>query len=49
MAADRISELPDPILSHILSFIPTKLAATTSILSKRWKSVWHSVLTLDFD
>jgi hypothetical protein len=48
-AADRISELPDPILSHILSFLPTKLAATTSILSKRWKSVWHSVLTLDFD
>jgi hypothetical protein len=48
-AGDRISELPDPILSHILSFLPTKLAATTSILSKRWKSVWHSVLTLDFD
>ncbi|XP_045822421.1 F-box/FBD/LRR-repeat protein At4g00160-like [Trifolium pratense] len=49
MAADRISELPDHIVSHILSFLPTKLAATTSILSKRWKSVWHSVLTLDFD
>lgn len=47
--ADRISELPDSILSHILSLIPTKLTATTSILSKRWRSVWLSVCTLDFD
>ncbi|PNY17231.1 CC-NBS-LRR resistance protein [Trifolium pratense] len=46
---DRISELPDPILCHILSFLPTKFAATTSILSKRWKPVWLSVQTLDFD
>jgi hypothetical protein len=33
-------------MSHFLS---TKHAATTSILSKRWKPLWHSVLTLDFD
>ncbi|KAI5410635.1 F-box/FBD/LRR-repeat protein At5g56420 [Lathyrus oleraceus] len=33
----------------LLSFLPTKHAATTSILSKRWKSLWLSVLTLDFD
>ncbi|XP_050877746.1 putative FBD-associated F-box protein At5g56700 [Lathyrus oleraceus] len=47
--ADRISELHDSILCHILSFLPTKHAATTSILSKRWKSLWLSVLTLEFD
>ncbi|WJX30864.1 hypothetical protein P8452_19357 [Trifolium repens] len=47
--ADRISDLPDPILCHILSFLPTKQAATTCVLSKRWKPVWLSVLALDFD
>ncbi|KAI5410632.1 hypothetical protein KIW84_055957 [Lathyrus oleraceus] len=47
--ADRISEFHDSILCHILSFLPTKHAATTSILSKRWKSLWLSVLTLEFD
>ncbi|RHN70510.1 putative F-box domain, FBD domain, leucine-rich repeat domain, L domain-containing protein [Medicago truncatula] len=46
---DRISDMPDSILSHILSFLPTKLAVTTTILSKRWKPVWRSVFTLDFD
>jgi hypothetical protein len=47
--ADRISELPDAILSNILSFLPTKLVATTSILSKRWKSVWLFIFNFDFD
>ncbi|PNX93525.1 F-box/LRR-repeat protein [Trifolium pratense] len=44
---DRISSLPDPILHHILSFLPTKLAATTSILSKRWNPQWLSVPVLE--
>jgi len=46
---DRINILPDPILCHILSFLPTKLSAATSILSKRWKPLWLSVLILHFD
>ncbi|KAK7293114.1 hypothetical protein RJT34_15975 [Clitoria ternatea] len=46
---DKISGLPDTILSHILSFVPTKTAVATSALSKRWKSVWRSVPIWDFD
>ncbi|KAI7742258.1 hypothetical protein M8C21_033991, partial [Ambrosia artemisiifolia] len=36
---DRLSNLPEDTLSHILSLMPTKFAVRTSILSKRW-SEW---------
>ncbi|KAK2984821.1 hypothetical protein RJ640_004646 [Escallonia rubra] len=35
---DRISNLPESIMSHILSFLPTKYAVATTILSTKWKS-----------
>ncbi|KAL7250636.1 hypothetical protein ACSBR1_012621 [Camellia fascicularis] len=44
---DRLSNLPDEILSHILCFMPTKYAARTSLLSTRWKSIWTSVHIID--
>ena len=39
---DRISELPDPILHHILFFMPIKDAARTIVLSKSWLITWSS-------
>ncbi|WJX35638.1 Zinc finger FYVE domain-containing protein 26 [Trifolium repens] len=43
---DRINALQDELLHHILSFLPTKEAAATMILSKRWKPLL-SVINLD--
>lgn len=46
---DSISSLPDVILQHIFSLIPTKYAIRTSVLSKRWKHVWSETPSLDID
>ncbi|KAF3549938.1 hypothetical protein DY000_02002767 [Brassica cretica] len=45
---DRISGLSDELLVKILSFVPTEVAVSTSILSKRWKFVWMWVSKLEF-
>ncbi|CAJ2640056.1 unnamed protein product [Trifolium pratense] len=45
---NRINQLPDKILHRILSFLTTKEAVTTSILSKRWIHLWISVPNLNF-
>ncbi|GAY41471.1 hypothetical protein CUMW_059690 [Citrus unshiu] len=47
--ADMISALPDSILCHILSYIPTKHAVATSIIARRWKNVWTAMPNLSFD
>ncbi|CAL9229393.1 unnamed protein product [Arabidopsis halleri] len=44
-----INSLPDEVLGQILSFLPTKLAASTSILSKQWRKLLPLVHNLDFD
>ncbi|KAI3927643.1 hypothetical protein MKW92_009878 [Papaver armeniacum] len=39
---DRLSDLHDPLLHHIFSFLPFKCVVATCILSKRWKDLWIS-------
>ncbi|KAH1229362.1 F-box/LRR-repeat protein [Glycine max] len=46
---DRLSELPDFVLLHIMNFIDTKDALRTCILSKRWKDLWKHLTTLSFN
>ncbi|KAL3642160.1 hypothetical protein CASFOL_012975 [Castilleja foliolosa] len=38
---DRLSQLPQPVLHHILSLIPQNDAVRTCILSKSWRFLWH--------
>jgi hypothetical protein len=43
-----LSNLPEEILLHILSFLPTKDVVRTSVLSKRWDYLWASIPNLVF-
>ncbi|KAF7142085.1 hypothetical protein RHSIM_Rhsim06G0151100 [Rhododendron simsii] len=45
---DRISSLPDPILAHILSLLPTEDAVKT-VLIQRFGNLWTCIHNLDFD
>ncbi|XP_020881409.1 putative F-box/FBD/LRR-repeat protein At4g13965 [Arabidopsis lyrata subsp. lyrata] len=48
---DRISELPEALILQILSLLPTEdaIATTTTVLSKRWQSLWKMLPNLKFD
>ncbi|XP_012846651.1 PREDICTED: F-box/LRR-repeat protein At3g26922-like isoform X1 [Erythranthe guttata] len=46
--SDRISGMPDDVLVHILSFLPTTISAKTSILSRRWRFLWAYAPNLIF-
>lgn len=45
---DKFDDLPDSIILHILSFMETKDAIQTCVLSKRWRYVWTSIPHLNF-
>ncbi|KAK7244974.1 hypothetical protein RIF29_39803 [Crotalaria pallida] len=46
---DRISSMPDEVLCHILSFLPMENVVATSVLSKRWLPLRHSVSVIDLN
>ncbi|AES90490.2 Myb/SANT-like DNA-binding domain protein [Medicago truncatula] len=43
---DRLTDLPDCVILHILSFLKSKFVVQTSILSTRWKHLWKRIPTL---
>jgi len=43
---DRLSDLPDCVILHILSFLNAKQAVRTSILSLRWRDLWKRLPAL---
>lgn len=46
---DKISRFPDELLVKVLTFLPTKEAVSTSILSKRWEHLWKWLPKLEYD
>ena len=46
---DRLSDLPDSVILHILSFLNTKDVVRTCVLSRRWKDIWKHIPTLIFN
>ncbi|WVZ26294.1 hypothetical protein V8G54_004838, partial [Vigna mungo] len=45
---DRLSDLPDAVLQHIMNFMNTRDVVRTCVLSKRWNNLWKHVTTLSF-
>lgn len=48
-AEDKITNLPENLISHILSFLPTNCAVATNILFTQWKWMWTSLTNLHIE
>ena len=47
-SVDRISQLPEAVVKHILSFLPTKQVVQSTLFSKTWKHAWTTFPILGF-
>lgn len=45
---DRMNNLPNSVLHHILSFLPTKTSVRTSLVCRRWRNLWKNLQTFNF-
>jgi hypothetical protein len=43
---DRLSDLPDGVLHHVLSLLPADQAVQTSVLARRWRHLWKGMPAL---
>ncbi|KAK1643197.1 hypothetical protein QYE76_061002 [Lolium multiflorum] len=39
---DQFAALPDELLKHVLSYLPSRKAVKLSLLSRRWRHLWRS-------
>ncbi|XP_078181538.1 FBD-associated F-box protein At5g60610-like [Carex rostrata] len=46
---DRLTNLPDELLVTILSYLPTRIAARSSVFCRRFRHLWEASPSLDFD
>jgi Leucine Rich Repeat len=46
---DRLSDLRDDLLLHIMRSLKPQQAVQTCVLSKRWKNLWRDLTCLEFD
>ena len=46
---DRLSDLPDDVICHIISLLPIKETVPTSILATRWRDLFSLISTLNID
>lgn len=46
---DLFMDLPECLLRLIISFLPFKEAARTSVLSKQWLNIWHRTTNIEFE